>query len=274
MLARRNGLIEYGRFAASLGLVWFGSQAPGQRIAYIALPFYLVMLSMPSSKGLSVRARQLLVPFVTWSVVFGMLRTALALKANDPPFGWLDWQVLLAGTWFHLWLLPFAFLAASLAPWFQHPLASMGAAWLAALLLVVKGTPDMMPFSEWSFGVIPVLVGIAFYSWGWRLAAITLLGSWLILYLGRPSPDNITILAGTALALVCLSFRIPSTQLSERCSRLSVWIYLSYPFAIFLGQSLRITWFELGLFSVVGSVLLALLLETASQTSSRGKLEF
>ncbi len=274
MKTARNGLIDYGRFAAALGIVWFHSQAPGHRIAYIALPFFLVLLSMPSTAILGVRARRLLAPFVTWSLIFGMLRTAIALKNNEPPFGWWDWSMVLTGTWIHLWFLPFAFVAAILAPWFRHPLASLGAALLLSLLIAVKGTPDLIPFGQWSFGVIPVLVGIAYFSWGWRLAVITLLSSFLVLHFGRPSPDNITILVGTALALACLSYRLPATAFSDWCARLSVWIYLAHPLIIILGQSLRITWVELGLFSLVGSVIFAQLLETAVQASRKGRLEF
>jgi hypothetical protein len=269
----RNGLIDYGRFAAALGIVWFHSQAPGNWIAIIALPFFLVLLSMPSDTSVALRARGLLVPFVTWSLIFAMLQTALSLKHGGPPFDWWAWSMLLTGTWIHLWILPFTFLAAVLAPWFQHPLASLGAALLAATLLAVNGTPDVVPLGQWSFGVIPVLVGIAFFSWGWRLAVITLLSSCLILFLGRPSPDNITILVGTGLALVCFSYRLPATAVSDRCARLSIWIYLAHPLVIIVGQSLRITWVELALFSLVGSVILAQLLETAIQASRKGRVE-
>lgn len=273
MKTARNGLIDYGRFVAALGIVWFHTQAPGDRIAYIALPFFLVILSMPSSASMGHRARRLLQPFVTWSMVFALVHLAFALKNNDPPFGWWQWSMLLSGTWIHLWFLPFAFLTAVLSPWFQHPLASLGAALLAAVLLSVEGSPTIVPFGQWSFGVIPVLVGIAYFSWGWRLAVITLLSSWLVLHFGRPSPDNITILVGTGLALACLSYRLPQTPLSDWCARMSVWVYLSHPLIIIVGQSLRITWVELGLFSLVGSVILAQVLETATQASRRGKLE-
>lgn len=274
MATARNGLIDYGRFVAAMGIVWFHSQAPGSRIAYVALPFFLVLLSIPSTASLAVRARRLLVPFVTWSLIFAMLRTALSLKNGNTPFEWWDWTMIFSGTWIHLWFLPFAFLAALLAPWFQHPLASMGAAFLAAGLMAVNGTPDLAPFGQWSFGVIPVLVGIAFFAWGWRLAIITLLGSFMILNFGRPSPDNVTILVGTGLALVCLSYRLPANAVSDWCARLSVWIYLAHPLVIIVGQSLRITWVELGLFALVGSAILAQLLETAVQASRKGRLEF
>lgn len=274
MEAERNGLVDYGCFAGALGIVWFGIQAPGQRLAYIALPFLLVLLLRPSSLGLLGQARRLLLPFLTWSVVFAIVHIAISLKLGDAPFVWWQPHMLLSGTWSHLWILPFAFVAALLSPWFQHPLASLGAAWLLALVMVVKGTPETMPLGQWSFGVIPVLVGIAYYSWGWRLGAVALIGSWLILQVGRPAPDNTTILVGSALAMVCLSYRLPVTPLSEWCARMSVWIFLAHPLVVFIGQSLRITWVELGLFSLVGSVMLAQLLEMAANSTRRGNLQF
>jgi peptidoglycan/LPS O-acetylase OafA/YrhL len=270
----RNGLIDYGRFLAALGIVWFNAQAPGSRVAYIALPFFLVLLSIPSSASVGVRAKRLLMPFLIWSVVFAMLNTAMSLKNQLPPFEWWRWNMVFSGTWIHLWFLPFAFVAAVLAPWLRHPLASLGAALLVATLMALNGDPQTVPFGQWAFGTIPVLVGIAYFSWGWRLAVTTLLSSSLILFLGRESPDNITILAGTALALVFLSSHLPANALSDWCARLSLWIYLVHPLVIIAGQSLRITYIELGLFSLVGSVIVAQIIETSVHASRSGKLEF
>lgn len=274
MTASRNGLIDYGRFLAALGIVWFHSQAPGSRVAYIALPFFLVLLSIPSSISLGARAKLLLVPFLIWSVIFAMLSTALALKNQNPPFDWWRWDMLLSGTWIHLWFLPFAFVAATLSPWLRHPLASLGAAILFATLIVLNGTPESLPFGLWAFGVIPVLTGIAYSAWGWRLA-VTVLGlSMLILFLGYPSPDNMTILVGTGLALVFLSNHLPATPVSDWCGRLSLWIFLSHPLVILVGQSLRITYIELGLFSLAFSVIFAQVIETLVQASRKSGLEY
>lgn len=272
--AERNGLIDYGRFLAALGIVWFHTQAPGFRVAYIALPFFLVLLSMPSSSSVATRAKRLLLPFLTWSLVFAMLNTALSLKNQAPPFEWWRWTMILSGTWIHLWFLPFAFLAALVSPWLRHPLASLGAAVLVATMIVMNAYPQTVPFGQWAFGTIPVLTGIAYFSWGWRLAVTTLFLSTLILFLGQSSPDNITILAGTGLALLFLSNHVPASAVSDWCARLSLWIYLSHPLVIIAGQSLRITYIELALFSLVGSVLLAQIIETVIQASRKGRLEF
>lgn len=273
MTTERNGLIDYGRFLAALGLVWFFTQAPGSRIAYLAVPFLLVILTLPATDTLVSKARRLLVPFVIWSIAFAIVHVALAVKANDAPFGWWENYMVLTGTWSHLWILPFAFLASVLAPWFQHPIASLGTAFVVALLMAVEGTPSAVPFGLWSFGILPILVGVAFIAWGWRLALVTLLLSSTILFLGRPSPDNVTILVGTALALFCLAIRLPTTPTSDWCGRMSTWIILSHPLAIIIGQSLRITWVELALFSVVVAVILAQVLETSTNGPRRGRLE-
>ncbi|MFN4204651.1 MAG: acyltransferase family protein [Tabrizicola sp.] len=274
MEASRSGLIDYGRFLAALGIVWFHTQAPGYNAAYIALPFFVVLLSIPSDSGIGTHARRLLVPFLTWSLVFAMLSTALSLKNHNPPFDWWRWHMLLSGTWVHLWVLPFAFLAATLSPWLRHPLASLGAALLVATLIVLNGTPEQQPFGQWTLGVIPVLTGIAHFAWGWRLAVTTLGLGMLILFLGAPSPDNIIILTGTGLALVFLSNHLPATAVSDWCGRLSLLIYLSHPLVIIVGQSLRITYIELGLFSLAFSVIFALVIETLVQASRKGRLEF
>ena len=268
----RNGLVDYGRFIAALGIVWFQTQALGERIAYAALPLFLILLSMPFGADIATRARRLLVPFVIWSGIFAVVQVVFALKYHAAVFGWWEWHMLLTGTWMHLWLLPFAFLASLLAPWFQHPLASLGAALLTATLLVIYGTPVSEPFGQWCFGLIPVLVGLGFFAWGWRLAVTILIGSWLILHFGRPSPDNLTILVGTGLALVILSYRLPASQVSDWCARLSVWIYLAHPLAIIVGQSLRITWVELGLFALAGSMVLAQAIELILQSSRKGRI--
>lgn len=266
-----NGLVDYARFAAALAIVWFGIDAPGNWLAKVAVPLFLVLLFSDSDSRLGSSANRYLKPFVVWSAIYLLLSLALAFKTGQPLGTVWDWRMILVGTWIHLWVFPFAFLTSLLAPWFRHPLASLGAALLVASLLSVNGTPSDEPWLHWSFGAIPVLVAIGFLAWGWRLAATTLGLSFAILALGRPSPENFTILAGTALALIILSYRLPATQLSDLCARLSFGIYLTHPLIIIAGQSLRITWVELGLFSIVGSVILALIIDSVMKPARRGR---
>ena len=273
MKAEQDGLVDYARFATALAIVWFHMEVPGNWIASIAVPAYLVLLTLTSGEDLATRTKRLLLPFLIWSVIFALMNIAFSVKRQEPYFEWWEWYMLLTGTWMHLWIFPFAFLAAQLSPWFQHPLASIGTAVLAATLFALKGTPESLPWGYWSFGLIPVLVGIAHYAWGWRLAVTTLISSWLILHFGRPASENTVLLIGTGLAVLILSNKLPQTPMSDWCARLSVWIYLGHPLVIIVGQSLRISWVELGLFSLVGSVILAQLIETVLHASRRDELE-
>lgn len=52
-MAARNAMIDYSRLLAALAIVWFHSGAAGHSIAYLGLPFFLVLLGMPSRAGLA-----------------------------------------------------------------------------------------------------------------------------------------------------------------------------------------------------------------------------
>ncbi|MCV2447107.1 acyltransferase family protein [Paracoccus sp. DMF] len=263
--------MDYGRLVAAMGIVWFHSQAPGARLAYAALPFFLVLLATPSRAGLRVRAQRLLLPFLRWSAIYAALGTALSLRHHQPPLGWWDWPMLLTGTSLHLWFLPFAFLVAMLTPMLtRRKVAPIAALWGAAAFCLF-GTPEGIPLAQWSFGLIPVLVGIAYFTNGWRIAAATLILCWLMLTLGRPSADNVTILAGTGIALVVLAVRVAPTRLSSWCAGLSMWVYLAHPLILVAGRTAGLSGFALGIFAILGSLLLAQGIEAAMPRRPRAR---
>lgn len=81
----RNGSLDYARFAAAFGIVFFYAGAAGSNIGYAALPFFLIVmivLAIPSAARLgfadytSGRARRLLLPWLLWSGVYGSLKLA------------------------------------------------------------------------------------------------------------------------------------------------------------------------------------------------------
>ncbi|MDQ7775762.1 MAG: hypothetical protein Q4615_07595 [Paracoccus aminovorans] len=144
--------------------------------------------------------------------------------------------MLLTGSSLHLWFLPFAFLVAMLTPMLTRRNVAPIAALSGAAAFCLFGTPENIPLAQWSFGLIPVLVGIAYFTNGWRIAAATLILCWLMLTLGRPSADNITILAGTGVALVVLAVRVAPTRLSSWCAGLSMWVYLAHPLVFVVGR--------------------------------------
>jgi len=56
----RNASLDYLRLLAAVGIVWFHSMATGNRVAYLALPFFLVLLGRPSGAAVADLARRLL----------------------------------------------------------------------------------------------------------------------------------------------------------------------------------------------------------------------
>jgi surface polysaccharide O-acyltransferase-like enzyme len=249
LASARNGLVDCGRLAAALGIVWFHTQAPGTRVAYAALPFFLVLLAMPSRAGLHDRARRLLVPFLQWSVVYAC-------------------HMFLTGTSVHLWFLPFALLVSLASPVLRRPFVAPATALLAALALSFAGSPDQVPLAQWSFGIIPVLVGFSYFASGLPVASFALVMCCLVLAIFRPSSDNITILAGTALALCVLSFRIAPDRISGWCASLSMLVYLAHPLVIVAGRTIALSGHELAAFSILGSLVAAVALETSQRAVS------
>ena len=117
---QRNGTLDYARLLAAFGIVFFHAGAPGGAIGYAALPFFLmllVVLAFPGAVRVSFpaylrgRVQRLLVPWVIWSGVYGVLKLA-ELVVTGAPFGSeFSLNMILTGTALHLWFLPFAFLA-------------------------------------------------------------------------------------------------------------------------------------------------------------------
>jgi hypothetical protein len=272
----RNGLVDYGRLLAAAGIIWFHTQAPGSIVGYVAFPLFLVLLALPSRASASVKAQRLLVPFVGWSAIYGLVNIALAVKNNRPPLGWWSPEMLLAGTSIHLWFLPFAFVMALAARNLRHPAAAPLCAILLATIFAMFGTASTAPFAQWCFGVIPVLIGIAYFSGGLRIALPSLLLACTIWYVGRPSPDILLGAGGTILALIVLTRPLAETPASRWCARASKCSYLAHPLVMLSGQTIHLSGLALGLFSVAGSLILSQAIDSlfASRAGLRVRAAF
>ena len=253
----RNGLVDYCRLVAVLGIVWFHTEVPGERVGYIALPVFLIFLTLASHSSLSNRTRRLLVPFLVWSGIFASLRMFSAYYTGGPLFSWVEPRMILTGTSIHLWFLPFAFLVAVVAPVLQASRVVVVLPMIAAGVMAVLPADLPVPWYQWTFALVPVLTGFAFTRIG-LLALLPLAASFAILEGFRPSPDNITILAGSAVGLLVLSLYLPASRLSAYCARLSLWVYLSHPIVTVLaaGSTFALQDTKLGLVAIAGSLAL------------------
>jgi surface polysaccharide O-acyltransferase-like enzyme len=252
----RNGLVDYCRLLAAFGILWFHTETTGYRVGYIAVPFFLVLLSLPSRSGLADRARRLLWPFLIWSVIYALARIAPALHSGGDLFAWWRPSMIFTGTSTHLWFLPFAFLVAVVAPVLRGSGLALVAPVLGAGFLALVGEPAIPPLYQWSFGLIPALVGFAWARAGvW--AAVPLGVSFAVLEFFRPSPDNLVILAGAGLAILVLSVRTAPTRFSDWCARVSLWVYLAHVLVIQRAVTMGFEGLGLVVATAVGSVVLA-----------------
>lgn len=260
----RNGFIDYCRLVAAAGIVWFHSEAPGDHIAYAALPFFLIMLGLPTRSSQSDRARRLLLLFVVWSAIYALLWMSVALvRGLDLFIWWRPWMVV-GGTSIHLWFIPFAFLVATAAPMLRGRKVTVLLPVAAAATLAFLGETRAFPFYQWSVGIIPALIGIVHVQ-SRRHAILALIASYLVLELFRPSPDNAVILAGSAVAILAFSISIPATRLSAWCARLSLWVYLSHMAVMFFIEEAGIVGIPLALLTILGSLIAAVGIELLLQ---------
>jgi len=119
------------------------------------------------------RARRLLLPWILWCVIYGLFEVMQALRWDQSVLGRFDSGCWFAGTSFHLWFLPFAFLAsliASRAPEAHKGhlqglsallFAALGAGLVLAAPILHRELEPMRPFSYWLDGAGTIAFGIA-----------------------------------------------------------------------------------------------------------------
>lgn len=66
------------------------------------------------SKFLADKRERLFLPWVFWSLMYGMMLVVSGLRHGQGPSDVLSWQMILAGTSSHLWFVPFAMFSAGL----------------------------------------------------------------------------------------------------------------------------------------------------------------
>lgn len=255
----RNGLVDYGRLVAVIGIVWFHCKAPGYLVAYAGLPFFLVLLALPSQQGLARRAQRLLIPFAVWSGIYAFVFVLMAARNGEDLLGWWRPYMFVSGPSIHLWFLPFALVVSCVAPMLRGRLV-IALPLLAACLLAAVGEITDFPWYQWSFALIPVLAGFAFLK-NRSLGLLSLAASFLVLELFRPSPDNLVIAGGTATTFLAMTAILPATLASDWCARLSTSVYLCHILVMLRFKFMGLDGYTLGLATVAGALLMALGIE-------------
>ena len=223
------------------------------------------------------RGQRLLVPFVVWSAIYGLLEIGLALSRGEPPLARFDHSMWLSGTSFHLWFLPFAFVAslaanriAKLVERAPREVAVLGLTTLGATLVIAAplvyrlGQPPH-PFEYWIDGAATIAFGVAIgrallipsptHRLGW-LFFIALFAASTV-HLGPELAYDSELYAryGVAVPIACLGFmvRMPEVKGLAWLASCNMGIYVMHMLALRVlgripgmeGQP-TLVWFVLG----------------------------
>jgi len=173
-----NYNVEFLRLAAAFGIVVFhAGDVTGRLSAYSGLIIFVILFTyfIPKSTkcgidtALANRIRRLIIPWMAWSVVYGMISIMLGRSFYNYPDVTLS--VILTGTSVHLWFLPFAFLSSSLIiilestfPFNRHFPMLFGILSLLSLPIMSywwRMTGDMpIPFNQWRHALPAVFIGL------------------------------------------------------------------------------------------------------------------
>lgn len=260
----RIASIDDLRVLAAIGIVWFHTDgAPYRNVGYAGLPvFLLIFFSLITSRSgaakplsfLKRRWDRLLKPWLFWSLLYGLFRLAKGASGGhfDSFRTMVSLQTVLAGTYIHLWYLPYAvisgFLVYELNRYtlrFNNAAVVFTATAIGLLILVVHamGLSShhlMCPVPQWEFGLAAIPLGFAIgrclmvpSCWQQRLllstiSFATLMTALLLIAFGHASS---VIPYSLAVMLVCLAYcwRTNRTAILGTLAPLTFGIYLVHP---------------------------------------------
>lgn len=287
----RNGSLEYARFIAAVGIVFFHAGAPGAAVGYAALPFFLIVmlvLSAPAVRNASLasyaagKAQRLLVPWVIWSGIYGSLKLAeIALTDTTARDEFLP-HMLLTGPALHLWFLPFAFLAClALYPLLRglperpRPVLITVLTVVAAVLASTQAHLALpIPLAQWAHALPAVCLGAALALVGrdGTLIFLVISGFAVAALLAGNTPGFGQMGLALACFAACTIVKLPATPFAMQLGRLSLGVYLAHPIMISVlerGTPLAKGDLGLALGGVVGACVLAQGIEWALSPRSR-----
>jgi len=251
--SKQNALVDYGRFAASIGIVLFHSKLPGASIGLAALPLFTIFFcyfGIVSNRkatfedSISERNARLMVPWYFWCAVYGAAKLAEVLVSGRPLQSEFSWFMLGTGTSIHLWFLPFAFLLSLVQYWFVWPyrlspntFTVLSVVFFGLSLACFSIGPETQlapPWAQWLYVIPPAIFGIL-------LALVRGSRSKLVIVAGLAASVAGTALlfqwthgllqfaVSAAVAAPLLLNYLPSTALSSALGRATMGVYLVHP---------------------------------------------
>jgi surface polysaccharide O-acyltransferase-like enzyme len=179
----RCGAIDWLRFIALIEIAGYHSRMG--RIPLLdglGLPLLLVITNLYNCKLTEYRglltflrdkARRLLVPWLFWCAVYGVVLAVKAFRDEIPLTTMFPLRTLVAGTYPHLWFVPFALFAAIVVAalqraarrWRPVPVIA-GAMLVGAALAFADARFDYLrawgePWPQWSFSLPSIFFGYA-----------------------------------------------------------------------------------------------------------------
>jgi surface polysaccharide O-acyltransferase-like enzyme len=156
-------MIDAMRVVASFMIIWIHVPRSEELlattiVARFAVPFFVFAavffaaqtgLKKPdrSATGyLLTRFRRIYVPFLLWSGVYLAMKWAKLLLTPNQPNGFPGWEVLFVGTAYHLWFLPFIFVATSITFAVSREFAKTGNSDSGVIIVVALVVGTMTSF--------------------------------------------------------------------------------------------------------------------------------
>jgi hypothetical protein len=234
----------------------------------VGLPVFLLLAfglgsRRRASPGLAevaaVRVRRLLLPFLAWSAVYGVLLAVAILRHHQAPGAGFRPIMLLCGTEDHLWFLPFAFAGGLAVHLLQRAGARLGDGWLlagafgAAALLLALGAGGTWghPHAQWMFALPSIPLGLALGrilsrpraeargAWGALLggALAAMAALWLLGLAGAPPTPSPAFRYLLVLALLAAGALLPGAggAWAARLEPLMLGAYVAHPAVYFQG---------------------------------------
>jgi fucose 4-O-acetylase-like acetyltransferase len=247
--------IEALRTISIFGIVWYHAYAPGHDIAYAGLIGFLILSmylagSQPITLAASVRKRftRLLVPWLIWSVIYGMAN----VRHGQPPIAFDNGILagILVSSSIHLWYLPYVSLAlvsfdrikARISG--QHLAMASAALCILALALVPYWRPASMgwgqPWLQYAHALPGLLLGVFFLHYkalpghvGKGLAVVLfMLACARAPYEGVGVPYAIGIGAGYAIAHQTFAQKTPAFLSAPGRYALGIYVIHILPLAV------------------------------------------